>query len=150
MRIYSRKLDMCPNHGTFRRPYVIQDRLPYQDWLDTALCSRSVYFQSRDSGRILCTDCFAYITHSERRSCRVTIRHFVHIGTEEDYEECSECHVILVDNRIIRDCGFCADALRGFVVYLQSSGDDPYNSPEPTILSISQNSVEVDNQSSVH
>lgn len=125
---------MCPNNGLVLRP-----PLPYQDWLDLAVCVHCVIFQHCETLEYLCCSCLVLdVSIIDRSSYRVIIRHYVNIGDDSEFEQCSECGVEQVRVYPLESCLICIDALREFTVYLQETGDDPYNSPEPTRLSIIQ------------
>jgi len=56
----------------------------------------------------------------------------------ERFEQWQICEIIIPRNRPTISCLTCTDAVRDFTEYLYHSGDRSYDSPETTILSISE------------
>lgn len=119
--------------------------MPYQDWLDLAVCVHCVIFQHRETSEYLCGSCLIDIPATDHGLYRVIIKHYVNIGDDSEFEQCSECEVEQVKVYPLGSCSLCINALHEFAGYLQETGDDPYNSPGPTRLSLMQCSGELNN-----
>lgn len=127
---------MCP--PPVRRANHIFNEGHIDAWLNTALCCTASFRVHQINNDIVCHEC--YLTESPRvgESYDSVSRHYIHIGYAERFEACSLCNVILPLNRPVSNCLVCRFAVDNFKEYLRRSQDRPFDSPEPTIISISQ------------
>lgn len=126
---------MCPPYRSNPRTRVISQQT-YDDWSETALCAIALFYRNRENNAILCDECHADDTQPALFD-RV-YRHYLHIGTNELLEECSECYVIIPMTRAYPDCQTCIRVLDGFIAYLQESGINPHENPQPHLIAIDQ------------
>lgn len=127
---------MCP--PPTRRADNIFSENHIDAWLNTALCCSASFRVHRINNDIVCHEC--YITEvPEIEGPHDSIsRHYIHIGYNERFEACSLCNAILSRNRPVSNCLVCRFAVDNFKEYLRRSQDRPFDSDEPTIISISQ------------
>jgi len=122
---------MCP-----RIPQGSVLQLPYQNWLNTAICVTSIGFRHRVTREIVCNNCARRRESFTRIFYALTFKHFIHLGFSEATGNCAECETSIITVRPINQCPPCRISLDLFTAYLQESGDDPYNSPSPTIVEV--------------
>jgi len=132
---------MCPPVLNRRRIYCFYG-LPYSAWLNTALCATAIYYSSVNNSNKVCHVCYAdVLDYQEQRSYELIARHYLHIGYEERFEICSACDAVIPFTRPHSECYTCRTLRDDFGDYLQGSEDDPYNSDESTIITISQSTI---------
>jgi len=129
---------MCPPILNRRRIYCPQE-ISYFAWLDTALCATSVFYSSTTGSHKLCHVCYdEALSPQERRGYELLVHHYLHIGTVENFEICAACNSIIAFTRPYLECAICRVLRDDFAEYLRESRDDPYNSPEATVITISR------------
>jgi len=132
---------MCPPARNFRCPYC-RTGVPYSAWLDTTLCVTAVFYLHTNNQIEICDLCYEHIRDSqERRSYELIARHYFHIGYEEHFEICSLCNVIIPLSRPYFECYTFRLLRDDFADYLQRTGDDPYDSADSTVITISQTTL---------
>jgi len=131
-------ISMCPPTLNRRRIYCPRE-ISYLAWLDTALCATSVFYSSVTGRHKLRHVCYhEALSPQERRSYELLVHHYLHIGTAENFEICDACNSVIAFARPYLDCATCRALHNDFAEYFRESGDDPYNSPEATVITISR------------
>jgi len=139
--------------STFRRamcpPYRLEPRtpppeIPFQDWIDTAICCRTLCYTHRIEEYLVCNDCFAAQPAGYRSQFDSLERHFVHLGFPERLDECSFCDTIITRRHSPDACPTCRYVVQDFIVYLRETGETPHESDESTLIAIEEivNSLE--------
>jgi len=140
-------LNTIAARSTFRRamcpPYRLEPRtpppeIPFQDWIDTAICCRTSCYIHRIEEYLICNECFdAYFTGYRHQFDSIE-RHFVYFGAPETLDECSSCSVLITRRQVPDACPTCRHVVQDFVIYLRESGENPYESDEGTLLAIEE------------
>jgi len=112
--------------------------IPLLNWLDTAICCFAHCYRHRADKYIICNECFAEQSVSDRRFYDSVERHYVHIGIQEELEECSICNNLTTRRQIPSACPTCYHVVQDFAAYLRESGDTPYESDASTIIVVSE------------
>jgi len=127
---------MCP-------PYRIETRtpspeVPFRNWIDTAVCCRTLCYRHRVEKYLICNACFIAQPVDHRIQYVSLERHFIHLGTPEELDECSSCDTLITRRQVPDTCSTCRYVVEDFVAYLRESGDTPYESDSPTILAVEE------------
>ena len=130
---------MCPRYRSpppARTPSLPATRLTL--WLASALCITVNFYRHRLNEAKICRECYLGKSSRAQSFYDAYSRHYILLGDREAYEECARCDVILFEERAISQCEVCPETLAQFVQHLNSTGETPYDDPEPTMLMISQ------------
>jgi len=133
--------------STFRRtmcpPYRLEPRtpppeIPFQDWVDTAICCHTSCYIHQVEDYLVCNNCFAAQSADQRDQFDSLERHFVHFGFPENLDECSLCNTVITRRQLPDACSGCRYVVQDFIAYLRETGDNPYESSESTLLAIEE------------
>lgn len=130
---------MCPVHPR-SRPSVDARILavsPRNLWLQSACCVSSLFFQHRESRAVKCPECYASTPAENKEQYLGVLRHYIHLGFPERFETCSVCSVQTTTLRGLATCPECLAVLEKFIVYLDTTGEQPWSESESTIIGIS-------------
>lgn len=109
-------------------------------WSEQARCSIAIFRRHTTSQIIICDHCFLTVSAHDRILYEHVVRHYITIGDDSRFEECSFCFRVLVGTIPVREatCGECPGILRGFLEYITRHDLRPFNDIEPTIIVIRQ------------
>lgn len=133
---------MCPglprvNLQTSSNPSA---RIPPAAWIASARCTTAAFRRHLTTHRILCNNCYSTLAPRRRNLYEHVIRHYITLGNNPQYEECTSCSRVLVVTALVREatCGECPGILSGFLVYIVRHGLTPFNENEATVVVIRQ------------
>jgi len=127
---------MCPPYRL--EPRTPSPEIPFQNWIDTAICCRTLCYSHRVEEYIICNECFAARPVDCRGQYDSLERHFVHFGIPEELDECSFCDILITRRQVPDACSTCRYVVQDFIAYLRESGDTPYESDDPTIIAVDE------------
>lgn len=128
---------MCPPNRGQRRSNI-PAAVPIYAWLDTAYCCMPRYYHNVTENITICRRCYEGYLPQARSAYLSVSRHYIHIGGANPTALCENCNCEFMRSRPVNSCGLCQTTINDFAQYLFLSGDDPYNSTEPTIVAISE------------
>jgi hypothetical protein len=106
---------------------------PYRPWLDTALCCKADFFHHQLTQRILCGDCYLELPGHDVFYEHIS-RHYINIGTEDQFEYCQTCNAEITLSRAAAVCVKCDNELTAFVQHIYTTDKTPHLSSEPTVI----------------
>jgi len=133
---------MCPPYRL--EPRTPSPEIPFQGWIDTAICCRTLGYSHRVEEYIICNECLTGFAIGYRSQFNSLERHFVHFGTQERLDTCSFCDALITHRQAPDACPICRHVVQDFVAYLRESGDTPYESDDATLIAVEEvvNSLE--------
>ncbi|KYQ58118.1 hypothetical protein ALC60_02850 [Trachymyrmex zeteki] len=130
---------MCPVHShpqlaISRRQLRID---PYVTWVRSVCCASSLFHRDNESSGIKCPESYTLLSASEKSKYLEVLRHYIHLGFPERFENCDACSVSLATVHHVSNCRNCPEILERFLSYLGRTDDTPWTSPESTIITVS-------------
>lgn len=131
---------MCPRAPIQSRQSISENPpTEYYDWVATARCIHAILYQHRlDKHNIICESCYRNFPTRVSEQYNKKNRHYINIGAIHNPEKCVLCRVSLVSVRVIRECGTCPVDLTFFLEFLERENSMVHADPNPTILTISE------------
>lgn len=133
---------MCPGlpPNIPRASLDASPHVPPAGWISSARCTTATFRQHLTTHSTLCNNCYSALTLRRRNLYEHVIRHYIVLGNNPRYEQCTSCSHILVATTPVREatCGECPRILIGFLTYVTRHGLTPFNDPEPTVVVIRQ------------
>jgi len=129
---------MCPPFRTPHSPDNLSSRFSvYRNWVNTARCAVSLFFEHRETKVIKCPECRSAEGPATRADYSVVLRHYLHFGFLDAFERCSACRVQLASTGDIQACPVCREERPQFLDFLSRRGLHPWTGVEPTVVAIS-------------
>lgn len=133
---------MCPglSHANLQASPDAPPRVPPAAWIASARCTIATFRRHLTTHNILCNNCYSILAPRRRNLYERVIRHYITLGDNSRYEQCTSCSRVLVATAPVGEatCGECPGILTGFLAYIIRHGLTPYNEPEPTLIVIRQ------------
>jgi len=131
---------MCPPLLFLRKPrgFYRNHSARRAEWAASSRCVTAIYFEDNDSRAIVCTECHADSSKDERKHYTIVVKHYINFGigplTLSRLEDCSICHVLVVEVHDISECNACSLQKIDFLGQLLQSGEEPWWDSLPTVF----------------
>lgn len=127
---------MCIPHNNRYRVIRVQEP-PYQAWLNSAVCVTKTFYRRHGFTFNVCSECIRKIYPRDWENCRTVNRHFLYIHSEPFVSKCTDCFEADTNIRQpVSSCFPCTQYIASFAEYLRTTDDEPYNSPEATVIAL--------------